>query len=107
MDEAKLDEISETMRLYPNGTHAVMAEGATRGAWMLDAIALGELVRLARLGLWAEQFGIPAVMTLSKYHDDSGMGACGAAFNSNAECTCSARIAHKAFRALCKPAKPA
>lgn len=61
-----------------------------------------EIIRLARLGLWASTHGIPAITKLSESHDDSGLGACAAAFTSNAECTCHAATAHSAKLALPK-----
>lgn len=57
--EQLLSELAETMELYPSGTHAVFVESKPEKAWMLHAQYLKELIRLARLGIWAEKYAIP------------------------------------------------
>lgn len=76
IDEKNLDALEELVRLHPNGTHAVFVEGKTHGAWSLDSEVLGELVRLSRLGLWAENQGAPTIKFVSENvdHDDPENG---------------------------------
>ena len=61
VDEKKLDEIEEMVCMHPKGTHAFFSETQSHGAWLLDADILNELIRLARLGLWAEKHGVPTL----------------------------------------------
>lgn len=62
IDERQLTEMQHLIELYPNGTHAVISEDPIgRGAWAFDGRGLLELIRLARLGLWAERHAIPAI----------------------------------------------
>lgn len=62
--------------------------------------SMRESERLVELGRWAEKYGVPALKNW--HHDDSGMGACSAAFDKEATCTCSAWVAREALAALPK-----
>lgn len=72
IDDKRLDSIDEMTRIHPNGTHAIVAGAAPVGAWMLDSDVLSELISLARLGLWAERHGIPALKLMAEDRDCGG-----------------------------------
>ena len=69
IDEKFLEGLADVMRIHPSGTHVVFVEKKNHGAWTLDAERLAELIRLARLGLWAEKHGVAAVKIYAELED--------------------------------------
>jgi hypothetical protein len=57
IDEKRLASVEQMLELHPNGTHAIFTNRATapEAAWTLDGDFLRDILRLARLGLWAEK----------------------------------------------------